>query len=136
MKLKYEALLSSFAFEFNLRHNSVARQQKVTPLKPARPRDELFTTLRGESPAVFRFSTWDDADDTRELSDKVIQDADRDMAMQRVERQGLTLVRFSAPPKFFWSHLHVSPCSIDWGKIVHLTYPTKCAYVDPKSTRV
>jgi hypothetical protein len=37
--------------------------------------------------------------------------------------QGLTLVQFSAQPKPFWStsHLLVSPCLIDWGKIMHPT---------------
>ena len=39
-------------------------------------------------------------------------------------------------PKPFWSHLPVSPCLIDWGKIMHPTYPTKCAYVEPKGGRV
>jgi hypothetical protein len=51
-------------------------------------------------------------------------------------RQGLTFVHFSAQPKPFWSHLRVSPCLIDQGKIMHPTYPTKCAYVEPKSGRV
>jgi hypothetical protein len=32
-------------------------------------------------------------------------------------RQGLTLVHFSAAPKPFWSHLPVSPCLLDWGKM-------------------
>ena len=50
--------------------------------------------------------------------------------------QGLTLVHFSAQPKPFWSHLRVSSCLIDWEKIMHPTYPTKCAYVQPKSVRV
>ena len=49
--------------------------------------------------------------------------------------QGLTLVQFSVQPKPFWSHLRVSPCVIDWGKIMNPTYPTKCAYVEPKSGR-
>ena len=35
-----------------------------------------------------------------------------------------------------FSHLLVSPCLIDWGKPMHQTYPTKCAYVEPKSERV
>ena len=48
-------------------------------------------------------------------------------------RQGLTLVHFSAQPKPFWSHLPVPPCLTDWGKIMHPTYPTKCAYVEPRS---
>jgi len=52
------------------------------------------------------------------------------------DRQGLTLVHFSAQPKSFWSHLPVSHCPIDWGEIIHPTYPTKCAYVEPKSGRV
>ena len=43
----------------------------------------------------------------------------------RTEGQGLTLVHFSAQPKPFWSHLPVSPCLIDWGIIMHPTYPTK-----------
>ena len=30
----------------------------------------------------------------------------------------------------------VSPGLIDWGEISHPTYPTKCAYVEPKSGRV
>ena len=38
--------------------------------------------------------------------------------------QGLTLVHFSAHPKPFWSRLPVSPCLIDWGEIMHPTYPT------------
>jgi len=41
--------------------------------------------------------------------------------------QGHTLVHFSAQPKPFWSHLPVSPCLIDWGKIMRPTYATKCA---------
>jgi len=40
------------------------------------------------------------------------------------KRQGLTLVHLSARPKPFWSHLPVSPCLIDWGKIMHPTYTT------------
>jgi hypothetical protein len=51
-------------------------------------------------------------------------------------RQGLTLVHFSAQPKPFWSHHPVSPCLINWGKIVHPTHPTKCARVELKSGRV
>ena len=50
--------------------------------------------------------------------------------------QGLTLVHSSAQPKPFWSHLSVSPGLIDWGQIMHSTYPTKCAYVEPRSGRV
>jgi hypothetical protein len=50
--------------------------------------------------------------------------------------QGLTLVHFSAQPKPLWSHLPVSPCVIDWGGVMHPTYPTKCAYVELKSGRV
>ena len=60
---------------------------------------------------------------------------------QQKQRHGLkawafTLVHFSAQPKPFWSHLPVSPCLIEWGKIMHPTYPTKCAYVEPKIGRV
>jgi hypothetical protein len=40
-------------------------------------------------------------------------------------QQGLTLVHFSAQPKPFLSHLLLSPCLIDWGKIMHPTYLTK-----------
>ena len=47
-------------------------------------------------------------------------------------RQGLKLVHFSAQPKPFWSHLPVSPCLIDWVKIMHPTYPTKYAYMGRK----
>ena len=50
--------------------------------------------------------------------------------------QERTLVRFSAQPKPFWSHLPVSPCLIDWEKIMHPTHPTKCASVEPSSGRV
>ena len=50
--------------------------------------------------------------------------------------QGHTLVHFSAQPKPFWSHLPVSPCLIDWGKIMHPIYPTKYAHVEPKDGRV
>jgi hypothetical protein len=32
-----------------------------------------------------------------------------------------------------WSHLPVSPCLIDWGEIMHPTYSTKCARVEPKN---
>ena len=49
---------------------------------------------------------------------------------------GATLVHFSPQPKPFWSRLPVSPCLIDWGKIMHPTCPTICAYVEPKSGRV
>ena len=49
-------------------------------------------------------------------------------------RQELTLVHFSAQPKPFWSTSHlpvgVSTCLIDWGKIMHSIYPTKCVYVE------
>ena len=48
-------------------------------------------------------------------------------------RQGLTLVHFSAQPEPFWSHLLVSTCIIDWEEIMHPTYSTKRAYVEPKS---
>ena len=50
--------------------------------------------------------------------------------------QELTLVRVSAQPEPCWSHLCLSPCLIDWGKIMHPTYPTKCANVEPNSGRV
>jgi len=50
--------------------------------------------------------------------------------------QGLTLVHFPAQPRPFFSYLPMSPCLIDWGEIMHPTYPTKCAYVVPKSGRV
>jgi hypothetical protein len=51
-------------------------------------------------------------------------------------RQGLTLDHYSAQPKPFWSHLPVSLCLIDWGKIMRPTYPTKCAYAEQNSGRV
>jgi hypothetical protein len=56
--------------------------------------------------------------------------------MPNAPHQGLTLVHFSAQPRSFLSHLPVSPCLIDWGTIMHPTYPTKCAYVAPNSGRV
>jgi len=49
--------------------------------------------------------------------------------------QRLTLVPFSAQPKPFWSHLPVSPSIIDWGEIMHPTYLSKCADVEPESRR-
>ena len=55
---------------------------------------------------------------------------------QGAERQGLTLVRFSAQPKPFLSHLPVSPCLIDWGEIMHPTIPINCTYVEPERGRV
>ena len=58
------------------------------------------------------------------------------LELREAMRQGLTLVHFSPQPKPFWSHLPVSPCLIDWRRILHPTYPTKCAYVEPKSGRV
>jgi len=33
-------------------------------------------------------------------------------------------------------HPLVSPCLVDWGKTMLPTYPTKCAYVEPRSGRV
>jgi len=56
--------------------------------------------------------------------------------MRSAFHQGLTLVHFSAQPMPFWSHTHVSLCLIDWGKIMHPTYPKKCAYIELKSGRV
>ena len=47
--------------------------------------------------------------------------------------QGRTVFHFSAQPQPFWSHLLVSPCLLDWVKIMRPTYPTKCAYGEPKS---
>jgi hypothetical protein len=52
------------------------------------------------------------------------------------ERQGLTIVNCSAQSKPFGSHLPLSPCLIDWGKIMHPTYPTRCAYVELINGRV
>jgi hypothetical protein len=56
----------------------------------------------------------------------------RTCAKQRTRRavliKGLHSCTFPAQPKPFWSHLPVCPCLIDWGGIVHPTYPTKCAY--------
>ena len=42
----------------------------------------------------------------------------------------------SAQPEPFWAHFPVSPCPIDWGKTMRPTYPTQCAYVEPRSGRV
>ena len=56
--------------------------------------------------------------------------------LERHQRQGLTLVRFSSQPKPFWSHLHMSPCLIVWVNILQPTHPTNCAHVKPKSRRV
>ena len=50
--------------------------------------------------------------------------------------QGLTLVHFSPQPEPFMSHVPVSPCLIDWEKIMHPTYSTKSAYVELSSGRV
>ena len=50
--------------------------------------------------------------------------------------QGLTLVRYSAQPKPFCSHLPVSPCLIDGGKSIHPTCPTKYACTESNSERV
>jgi hypothetical protein len=46
--------------------------------------------------------------------------------------RGLTLVHFSAQPMPCWSHLPVSPCLIDWGKIMQSTYAMERAYVELK----
>jgi hypothetical protein len=46
--------------------------------------------------------------------------------------QGRTLVHFSAQAEPFRSHLPMSPCLIDWGKIMHPTYPAKRVYVELK----
>jgi len=59
-----------------------------------------------------------------------------EQSRRNTAEQGLTFVHFSAQPKPFWSHLPVSPCLIDWGKIMHPTYPTKCNYVELRSGRV
>jgi len=37
--------------------------------------------------------------------------------------QGLKLVHFSAQLKPCWSRLSLPPCLIDWGKVMHPTYP-------------
>ena len=66
----------------------------------------------------------------------ILQRNDGQLLGRDARGQGLTLVHFSAQPKPFWSHLRVSPCLIDWGKIMHQTYPTNRAYVDLKSGRV
>jgi hypothetical protein len=58
------------------------------------------------------------------------------MFTRQFRGQGHTLVHFSAQPKPFWSHLPVVPCLINWREIMHLTYPTKCAYAEPESVRV
>jgi hypothetical protein len=39
---------------------------------------------------------------------------------------------FSSQLKSIWSHLPESPGLIDWWKNMHPSYPTKCAYVEPK----
>ena len=59
-----------------------------------------------------------------------------DVAVDDAPRQGLTLFHFPAQPKPFWSHLPAPPCLIDWRKIMHPTYPTESAYVEPKGGRV
>ena len=41
------------------------------------------------------------------------------------QRQGLTLVHPPAQPEPFWSHLPVSRCVTDWGKIMHPKYATE-----------
>ena len=35
-----------------------------------------------------------------------------------------------------FGHTSLPPCLIDWGKLMHPTYPTKYAYVEPESGRV
>jgi hypothetical protein len=50
-----------------------------------------------------------------------------------VPGRGLHSVHRSAQPKPVSLNLPVSPRLIDWGKIMHPTYPTNCAYVEPKS---
>ena len=50
--------------------------------------------------------------------------------------QGFTLVHISAQPKPCWSHLCLSLCLIDWGKIMHPSHPAKYANVEPNSGRV
>jgi hypothetical protein len=35
-----------------------------------------------------------------------------------------------------FGHLLESLCLIDWGETMHETFPTKCAYIEPKSERV
>jgi hypothetical protein len=56
-------------------------------------------------------------------------------ARRRVHpRQGLTLVHFQLNLSRFGHR--VSPCVIDWGKIMHPTHHTTCPYIEPKSGRV
>jgi tRNA 2-selenouridine synthase len=49
--------------------------------------------------------------------------------------RGLHSSTFQLNPSRF-GHLPVSPSLIDWGKIMHPTYPTTCAHVDPNTGRV
>jgi hypothetical protein len=49
--------------------------------------------------------------------------------------QGLTLVHTFQLNLSRVGHLSLSSCLIDWGEIMHPTYPTKCAYVEPDSGR-
>jgi hypothetical protein len=72
---------------------------------------------------------------------------ERDSSIAQVEKQrrlrqaeeaeagAYTRSLFSST-KPFWSHLSVSPCLKHWREIMHPMYPTKCAYVEPKSRRV
>ena len=59
-----------------------------------------------------------------------------EMATALAKGQGLTLVHSLAQPKPFLAHLPVTPCLIDWRKLMHPTYPTRCAYVELKCGRV
>jgi hypothetical protein len=101
-------------------------------------RTNVSVTLRsGESkpclPAVLTVSSDTRTAATLQLSEGKFHQVKR---MMHTQGQGLTHVHFIAQPKPFCSHLPVSPCLIDWGKIMHPIHPTKCASVEPKSGRV
>jgi hypothetical protein len=58
-----------------------------------------------------------------------------DSAAKELDGRGLHSSTFQFNLSCF-GELPLSPCPIDWGKIMHPTNPTNCAYVEPKSGRV
>jgi len=88
-------------------HRAVVEIQEALDDSTLKDADPLTT-----SRAMLRLARWSAATGQRQKTDvlHIYSNVLRD------QRQGLTLVHFSAQPQPFWSHLHVPPCLIDWEK--------------------
>jgi len=109
LKVEHEKLVSIFAFNFNVR-----RYNKATSGAEA-----TYMESWGDSIVADHGRTAQLAAALGVRTPPVRIDS---MAKYgALARQGLTLVHFSVQLKRFWSHLPVSLCLIDWGRIMHPT---------------